>query len=93
MNGPRNSEAVPQPTPSFQNAITALAIQIRPQTALLFSSLTVAMLLPGSSFSTIKWVNEQSSVASHLLSSSRYVVAACKPPYQPKSPTGRNTSA
>lgn len=39
---------------------------------------------PGSSFATIKWVNEQSSVASHLLSTSRYVVAACKSPYTPQ---------
>ncbi|MCA1869581.1 hypothetical protein HW571_28635 [Agrobacterium genomosp. 3] len=36
------------------------------------------------SFATIKWVNEQSSVASHLLSSSRYQVAACKAPFKPR---------
>lgn len=36
------------------------------------------------SFATIKWVNERSSVASHLLSSSRYQVAACKAPFQPR---------
>lgn len=39
---------------------------------------------PRQSFATIKWVNEQSSVASHLLSSSRYTVAACKVPYEPR---------
>jgi len=36
------------------------------------------------SFATIKWVNEHSSVASHLLSSSHYQVAACKAPYKPR---------
>jgi len=36
------------------------------------------------SFATVKWVNERSSVASHLLSSSRYQVAACKAPFQPR---------
>lgn len=39
---------------------------------------------PRRSFTTIKWVNERSSVASHLLSSSRYQVAACKAPYRPR---------
>src|SRR5690606_31440763 len=47
MNGPTNSEAKPHPMPSFQNATSALPIQIRPQTALLFSSWIAAMLLPG----------------------------------------------
>lgn len=39
---------------------------------------------PGQSFATVKWVNEQSSVASHLLSTSRYQVAACKTPHRPR---------
>lgn len=39
---------------------------------------------PSQSFATIKWVNEQSSVASHLLSTSRYQLAACKAPYRPR---------
>ena len=39
---------------------------------------------PKRSFATIKWVNEQSSVASHILSSSRYQVAACRAPYKPR---------
>lgn len=39
---------------------------------------------PKHSFMTIKWVNENSSVASHLLSTSRYQTAACKAPYRPR---------
>jgi hypothetical protein len=37
----------------------------------------------GDSFMTIKWVNEQSSVASHILSTSRYRISACKLPRTP----------
>lgn len=39
---------------------------------------------PKRSFTTIKWVNKNSSVASHALSSSRYQVAACRAPSSPR---------
>lgn len=38
---------------------------------------------PGNMFTTIKWTNEQSSVASIALSSSEYRFAACKIPFRP----------
>ena len=40
----------------------------------------------GASITTFKWVNDQSSVASHALASSVYNIMACLAPYTP-SPT------
>lgn len=40
--------------------------------------------VPNQSFTTIKWVNDRSSVASHIMSTSQYQVAACKAPFQPR---------
>jgi hypothetical protein len=38
----------------------------------------------GDSFATIKWTNDNSSVASHMLSTSRWTVAACDAPFVPR---------
>lgn len=37
----------------------------------------------GRSFKTIKWTNEQSSISSHVLSTSRYTMSACAYPRTP----------
>lgn len=39
---------------------------------------------PGHSFTTIKWTNERSSLASEMMSTSTYRVIACKSPYLPR---------
>ena len=43
---------------------------------------------PGQSFATIKWVNDRSSVASWMMSSSQYQFAACSAPSVPHFTTG-----